>query len=102
MTIFEKIDTTNFLVVKLSSYEIWTDRSCFTVGRQSKTRGREKGLMQPSYHPTLRGAIQKLSELTLRDRLKQKDGEDKTKTLNSLLKTLEDHDEWLHEVVGEY
>jgi len=85
----EKIDKTNFLVLKVGPYEVWTDKNCFTVGRQSEKRGREKGLMQPSYHPSLSGSIKKISELTLKDRLRQKSGPDKTKNLASLLKTID-------------
>ena len=98
----EKIDKNNFLVLKVGPYEIWTDKNCFTVGRQSEKRGREKGLMQPSYHPSLAGSIKKISELTLKDRLRQKSGPEKSKTLDSLLTTIQEHDEWLKSLIPDY
>ena len=98
----EKMDKNNFLVLKVGTYEIWTDKNCFTVGRQSEKRGREKGLMQPSYHPSLAGSIKKISELTLKDRLRQKSGPDKTETLESLLTTIKEHDEWLKSLIPDY
>lgn len=98
----EKIDKNNFLVLKVGPYEIWTDKRSFTVGMQSTQRGREKGLMQPSYYPSLTGAIKCLSDLTLNDRLRKRTEPDKEKTLASLLQVIREHDEWLKDLVSDH